>query len=150
MNNALRFLAALCLMAKTVALLAGDSVSDGSAESPPAVKGRLCLSEARECSATKGLRFEVPAVDRVRRYVWTSDDHRTVYAGEVPANGTVIDLASKETPLRTISLAVRGDANRGWPADADITFSESKDKEWKWQLPAEMTGSDVKVHLPVL
>lgn len=155
MNRALPVLAVLSFVANAVGLLAGGttSVLDGAVDplpvSVPVVKGSLCFSDVRQCSATKGLRFEVPAVDRVRRYVWTSDDHRTIFAGEVAANGTVIDLASKDTPLRTISLAVRGDANRGWPADADITFSESKDKEWKWQLPAEMTGREVKIHLPV-
>ena len=91
-KSVVRFLAMLCVVARTGGAMAAEtmrvSLDEPSAALLPVavtpVKGRLCFSEGRECSTTRGMRFDVPAAQRVRRYVWTSEDHRTVFAVDLP------------------------------------------------------------------
>ncbi|HEX7709106.1 MAG TPA: carboxypeptidase-like regulatory domain-containing protein, partial [Thermoanaerobaculia bacterium] len=132
---------------RTILVVAIMCASSVAAQEQP--KGTLCFSQSSECRPTTGMQFEVAPADALRRWVWNSEDHRTLFAGELSAGATTIDLESKETPRRTIALAFRGQVTRGWPADATLTIYESREKEWKWELPAEVAGREVKIHVPV-
>jgi Carboxypeptidase regulatory-like domain len=152
--QAIRIVVLLGIAAGTLAATAADAVPpagrQGAAPAAAApVKGKLCFSKGQPCSATQGLRFDVRPDERARPYVWMSDDSRTIFAGTLAAGADDIDLAAKQPPLRAISLRVLGDASRSWPADVTFTLSESREKEWTWELPAEAAGHDIRIHLPV-
>ncbi len=116
--------------------------------------GTLCFDGGRECVATSGTRIDVAKQDALRAYAWTSEDGRTVVVGELQPDMGHIDLALPSSPGKAdprrpaVRLSVRGDAGRGWPADVGFTLKQSKEKYWKWTLPAESTKGEVTVHLP--
>jgi hypothetical protein len=112
------------------------------------VKGQLCLADELQCTPTTGLRFVVPEASSDRRYVWMTEDYEAVFLGVVPASSSLIDVRAGQDEMRVVSLAVRGDAQRSWPADVAVTIQESRDKEWKWTIPASASETRTKLHLP--
>jgi hypothetical protein len=118
------------------------------------ITGTLCFSGGRECVATIGTRIAVAKQDAQRRYTWTSEDGRTVVVGELQPDTGQIDLALPssrgETDSRrpAVTLSVRGDAGRGWPAAVVFTLKQSKEKYWEWTLPAGSTRGEMTIYLP--
>ncbi|MCM2317277.1 MAG: carboxypeptidase-like regulatory domain-containing protein [Thermoanaerobaculia bacterium] len=116
--------------------------------------GTLCFDGARECVATSGTRIDVAKHDAQRAYTWASEDGRTVVVGELQPDVERIDLALPSSPGETdprrqaVTLSVRGDAGRGWPADVGFTLKQSKEKSWTWTLPAGSTKGEMTIHLP--
>lgn len=116
--------------------------------------GTLCFDDGRECVATSGTTIDVVKKDAHRAYTWTSEDGRTVVVGELEPDIARIDLALPSSPGDTdpgrpaVRLSVRGDTGRGWPADVGFTLAQSKEKRWKWTLPAGSTQGEMTVHLP--
>lgn len=152
LKHAIRCLVALFIAARLQGITSVAAISDANRQPediPGAVvKGTLCFAGGFECTSTRGLMLEVPQLTEAHRYVWMRHDYREIFVGELAAGASVIDLKSKETPLRTISLGIRGHASRSWPADVNFTVWKSKESEWKWQLPAEASGRDIEVHVP--
>jgi hypothetical protein len=111
-------------------------------------RGSLCFSDAEQCHTWAGDDIEVPPEDAVRRYVWMSEDHRTLIVGELPAGGTSIDLDAAGKSAREMTLVVRGHSNRGWPADIRFRLAESKDKSWSWTIPAQSTEREIRIYSP--
>lgn len=112
------------------------------------VKGKLCFqATSAPCVDTTGSTVEVPSADTERHYVWLSADGARAVAGILEPNATSIDVAGKD--LREIKTSIRGDSQRGWPADVRVTF-RSRKLFWDFTLPAESVTKFRELRLPLV
>ena len=107
-------------------------------------KGTVCFGS--DCAATTGSPFDVKPADVERRFVWTSSDSSSVVLGTLAAKGSTVDLKSKDA--RKVTLSVRGDARRQWPVETRFEIIESKDRFWRWSVPAKLIGKPMSIRLP--
>lgn len=127
-------------MKKLLFLLLLSASSLIADESP---KGTICFGT--DCTPTTGSTFEVKPADVERRFVWTSSDASSVVLGTLAAKAVPIDLDSKDA--RNVTLSVRGDAQRGWPVETRFAIAESKDRLWRWSVPAKLIGKPMSIRL---
>jgi hypothetical protein len=112
-----------------------------AAESP---KGTICLGT--DCTPASGSTFEVKPADAERRFVWMSSDASRVVLGTLAAKAVTIDLDSKDA--RKVTLSVRGNARRQWPVETRFEVIESKDRFWRWSVPAKLIEKPMSIRLP--
>ncbi len=103
------------------------------ADEPP-VKGRLCWTPKGECVDTSGTSIRFTPADAERLFVWRTADGVRVVIGRAAAGADSVDVAAKD--LRTIAVAIGGNARRGWPADTRFVLRQGKAAAWEWSVPA--------------
>lgn len=119
------------------------SASSLTADEPR--KGTICFA-LTDCAPVTGSAFEVKPADLDRRFVWMSNDASSVVLGRLAAKAVSVDLDSKDA--RNVTLSVRGDARRGWPLETRFVITESKDRLWRWSVPAKLIGRTMSIRVP--
>ncbi len=128
-------------MMKTLVVVLLLQASSVLADEP--VKGTICFG--KDCTSVTGSTFDVRPAGIERRFVWTSTDALRVVLGRLAANATTVDLSPKDA--RNVTLSVRGDAQRGWPVETRFAIAESPDQQWRWTIPAKLTGKAMSIRV---
>lgn len=127
-----------------IVLVAAFAVPAGDA---PEIKGTLCFEKASdECKTMVGMELAVDPAETSRRYVWTDDEFKRIVIGDLAAGEKALNLESRG--MRSVTLSVRGDASRGWPAESKFILEQSKDATWSWKIPAARAGNLREISVP--
>ncbi|MHB9000072.1 MAG: carboxypeptidase-like regulatory domain-containing protein [Thermoanaerobaculia bacterium] len=127
-----------------IVLVAAFAVPAGDASE---IKGTLCFEKASdECKTMVGMELAVDPAETSRRYVWTDDEFKRIVIGELAAGEKALNLESRG--MRSVTLSVRGDASRGWPAESKFILEQSKDATWSWKIPAARAGNLREISVP--
>jgi ABC-type amino acid transport substrate-binding protein len=106
-------------------------------------KGTICFGT--DCTPATGTAFDVKPADVERRFVWTGANGSTFILGTLPAKATAVDLQQKEA--HNVTVAVRGDVQRGWPVETRFAIAAGKDSGWRWSVPAKVMAKPVSIRL---
>ncbi|HEY6136330.1 MAG TPA: hypothetical protein VI670_01040 [Thermoanaerobaculia bacterium] len=88
----------------------------------------LCFGH--DCRPVDGTKFAIKPSDQSRQFVWTSADAKSVVFGTAAAKAAELDVAGND--LRDVTLSVRGNAARGWPAETTLAIQTSPQKAPEW------------------
>jgi hypothetical protein len=106
-------------------------------------KGTICFGT--DCTPASESTFEVKPADVERRFVWMSNDASNIMLGTLAAKAVSVDLDPKDAA--TVTLSVRGNAQRGWPLETRFGIVESKDRQWRWSVPAKLIGEPMSIRV---
>jgi len=106
----------------------------------------LCFGH--DCRPVDGTKFPIKPSDQSRQFVWTSADAKSVVFGTAAAKAAEIDVAGND--LRDVTLSVRGNAARVWPAETTISIQTSplKAPEWKTAVAAKDIAKLTSLRVP--